>query len=102
MYVHVAIVSGKLPQNPIIISLFIDPNMASLEELKKVACETIDKLSGDLHNISKVIWEKPELAYEEHAAHDVLCDFLEKQGEVFLGVTCKVISAHLNLNLITL
>ena len=55
--------------------------MTSLEDLKRVACATIDKLSGDLHDVSKAIWSKPELAFEEHSAHDVLCNFLEKQGK---------------------
>lgn len=26
------------------------------------------------------IWSNPELAYEEHQAHDNICDFLESQG----------------------
>ena len=26
------------------------------------------------------IWSNPELAYEEHKAHDAICDFLEKRG----------------------
>ncbi|KAB8202062.1 hypothetical protein BDV34DRAFT_215723 [Aspergillus parasiticus] len=28
----------------------------------------------------KFIWSNPELAYEEHKAHDAICDFLEGQG----------------------
>lgn len=34
---------------------------------------------ADYHNVFQ-IWENPELAYEEHIAHDTLCDFLEGQG----------------------
>jgi metal-dependent amidase/aminoacylase/carboxypeptidase family protein len=26
------------------------------------------------------IWSNPELAYEEHKAHDAICNFLEEQG----------------------
>ncbi|KAF7519049.1 hypothetical protein PCG10_010417 [Penicillium crustosum] len=26
------------------------------------------------------IWSNPELAYQEHHAHDTICDFLEEQG----------------------
>lgn len=26
------------------------------------------------------IWSNPELGYQEHIAHDTICDFLEKQG----------------------
>lgn len=29
---------------------------------------------------SPQIWSNPELAYEEHRAHDTICDFLEAQG----------------------
>lgn len=59
--------------------------MATLEELKKVACDTIDKAAGDLNALSKAIWEKPELAFKEYRAHDLLCDFLKKQGR---GLNC--------------
>ena len=54
--------------------------MAWLDILKSTASNAIDGLSGDLHDVSKAIWSKPELAFEEHSAHDVLCNFLEKQG----------------------
>lgn len=37
-------------------------------------------LLGELHGISKEIWSHPELAMEEHHAHDTLTKFLETHG----------------------
>ncbi|KAJ9486418.1 hypothetical protein VN97_g6925 [Penicillium thymicola] len=34
-----------------------------------------NKFGGDYQ-----IWSNPELAYQEHRAHDTICDFLERQG----------------------
>ncbi|RAQ81167.1 amidohydrolase [Aspergillus flavus] len=36
---------------------------------------------SDKHNLfTNLTWSNPELAYEEHKAHDAICDFLEGQG----------------------
>jgi len=53
--------------------------MADVAQLKKIACETIDKHVEQLKQANKKIWEKPELLFEEKVAHDVLTDFLEAQ-----------------------
>ena len=58
--------------------------MASADELKAIACEAIDKHSEKLHLLSQSIWKNPELGYQEHHAHKVLTEFLEKAG--FPGV----------------
>ncbi|KAJ8090516.1 hypothetical protein PM082_002404 [Marasmius tenuissimus] len=42
--------------------------------------ETISNLSNDLRELSKSIHSNPELAFEEHKTHDVLVDFMKKQG----------------------
>ena len=49
-------------------------------QLKTVAFDAIDKNSAALQELSKAIWDKPELCFEEHTAHDLLTTFLEKQG----------------------
>ncbi|XP_062591362.1 xaa-Arg dipeptidase-like [Saccostrea cucullata] len=49
-----------------------------MEEVKKAACDFIDKYASELHHLSKSIWEKPELAYREHHAHDVIAAYLDK------------------------
>ncbi|XP_078324478.1 xaa-Arg dipeptidase-like [Crassostrea virginica] len=49
-----------------------------MEQAKKAACDFIDKYADDLHQLSKSIWENPELAYKEHHAHDVITEFLNK------------------------
>ncbi|XP_052286682.1 xaa-Arg dipeptidase-like [Dreissena polymorpha] len=53
---------------------------AERERLKKVACATIDAAADDLAALSAGIWEHPELNFEEHHAHKVLADFLERHG----------------------
>jgi len=49
-------------------------------KFKKIALDVIDEKKEDFGRISKEIWENPELAYKEFHAHDVISDFLEKQG----------------------
>lgn len=52
--------------------------LSSMEKAKQIACDFIDKHADDLHQLSKSIWENPELAYKEHHAHDVITKFLDK------------------------
>ncbi|OQE06513.1 hypothetical protein PENVUL_c017G09238 [Penicillium vulpinum] len=40
----------------------------------------IDSLAEPLRMLNQKIHETPELAYEEHVAHDAICDFLQSQG----------------------
>ncbi|XP_070580396.1 xaa-Arg dipeptidase-like [Ptychodera flava] len=54
--------------------------MADREGAKQKACEAIDKAATDLHSLSQEIWKNPELGYKEYHAHQVLTDFLEKNG----------------------
>ncbi len=44
------------------------------------AWSRVDELSELLLDVSHDIWDHPELCFEEHHAHDVLCDALESQG----------------------
>lgn len=48
--------------------------------LKKVACEAIENLSGELNELSQELWKHPELGYQEHRAHGVLIECLRKFG----------------------
>lgn len=48
--------------------------------MEKIACERIDSASEELNAISQDLWSNPELAFEEHHAHDLLTAFLEKEG----------------------
>ena len=54
---------------------------ASLELLKRAACEAIDRLEPELLHISHEIHAHPELAFEEHRAAALLADALRK-GEL--------------------
>ena len=50
------------------------------EILKQKAKEAIDSYSADLYDLSKKIWENPELCFKETYAHDQLTDFLAARG----------------------
>lgn len=40
----------------------------------------VTSINDKLKDINKYIYNNPEIKWEEHKAHDVLCDFLEKEG----------------------
>lgn len=44
------------------------------------AAAEVDRLADLLIDVSHRIWDHPELCFEEHHAHDLLCDVLEAQG----------------------
>lgn len=44
------------------------------------AVAEVDRLADLLIDVSHRIWDDPELCFEEHHAHDLLCDVLEAQG----------------------
>ena len=49
---------------------------------KELASVEIDSCKSELEKLSNSIWSNPELAWEEHKAHELLTDFLEKKGFV--------------------
>src|SRR3954452_4238928 len=51
-----------------------------IAEAKDRVAADVAARSADLIEVSHSIWEHPELCYEEHHAHDVLCDALESAG----------------------
>ena len=40
----------------------------------------VDRLAPTLIEVSHSVWDRPELCFEEHHAHDLLCDVLESEG----------------------
>ncbi len=48
--------------------------------MKSAAVSEIDKCKHELGEVSSEIWKNPELLFEEHKAHALLTDFLEKKG----------------------
>ncbi|XP_006902131.1 PREDICTED: peptidase M20 domain-containing protein 2-like [Elephantulus edwardii] len=54
--------------------------LSELELLKLRAAELIDEAAERLGALSCAIWSEPELAYEEHHAHQVLTSFLEQKS----------------------
>ena len=49
-------------------------------ELKDVASAAVYAAQGELNKLSGEIWKHPELGFEEHKAHELLTNFLEKKG----------------------
>ena len=52
----------------------------SVGELKQTKMSAIEGERDELRRISEEIWKHPELNYEEHTAHRLLTDYLEKNG----------------------
>ncbi|RAK81159.1 M20 family metallopeptidase [Aspergillus fijiensis CBS 313.89] len=50
------------------------------EEVRTAIDSALEKVASQLRQLNHLIWSNPELAYEEHQAHDAICNFLEKQG----------------------
>ena len=48
--------------------------------LQNKALEAIDSASNELFELNQKIWRKPELAYQEKYAHEVVTSYLEKKG----------------------
>ena len=48
--------------------------------MAEAAKAKIDASAEELNTLSQKIWSHPELYYNEHYAHQVLTDFLEKEG----------------------
>ena len=55
-------------------------SILNVDELKRVACSAIDDAAQMLHQIADSIFSHPELAFQEHHAHEVLTNFLENSG----------------------
>ncbi|GFR84976.1 peptidase M20 domain-containing protein 2-like [Elysia marginata] len=51
-----------------------------MDQLKQVACDTIDQWAGRLNQLSQDIWHHRELAFEEFKSHDTLTQFLTSAG----------------------
>ncbi|KAJ5917279.1 hypothetical protein N7466_010833 [Penicillium verhagenii] len=56
------------------------PVSVSPSEAQIAVDEALEKVAKQLRDLNHYIWSNPELAYEEHKAHDAICDFLESQG----------------------
>ena len=48
--------------------------------VEKCVQGAIDSNRKDLQSLSEEIWHNPELSFEEHKAHQLLTDYLEKKG----------------------
>ena len=59
-----------------------DPTLAAvdLDDVKQRMGDEIDRHADRLLEVSHRIHERPELSFEEHFAHDLLCEVLESEG----------------------
>ena len=48
--------------------------------LKRSVCEEVDRLAPTLIDVARSIHDRPELAFEEHFAHDLLTSTIEAEG----------------------
>ena len=53
---------------------------ATIEDAKADIFNEMDARASTLLDVSRRIWEHPELCFEEHQAHDLLCDTLAAEG----------------------
>ncbi|XP_071998072.1 xaa-Arg dipeptidase [Engystomops pustulosus] len=51
-----------------------------LEQRKQRVSDVIERESGALHALSQDIWKAPELAYQEHTAHQLLTSFFSSRA----------------------
>ncbi|CAC5409034.1 Peptidase M20 domain-containing protein 2 [Mytilus coruscus] len=51
-----------------------------MDLLKQSIFQAIDEASEELEKLSTDIWRNPELNFEEHHAHEILTNFLERKG----------------------
>ena len=67
-------------------------------QLKQCVISEIEKHSEELNKFGEEIWKNPELGYEEHKAHSLLTDYLERKGfdvvRSYLGVKTAFKATH--------
>jgi amidohydrolase len=56
------------------------PPLPDTAHLKRVVCDSVDAFGPELLAASHDIWQRPELAYEEHYASKRLADLLRSHG----------------------
>lgn len=57
-------------------------SVRSMSAVMSILESTMQALDNDLRTLSLQIHDHPELMFEEHYAHDTLCDFMESHGFV--------------------
>ncbi|KAL4862799.1 hypothetical protein BDV12DRAFT_190149 [Aspergillus spectabilis] len=52
----------------------------TIEEVKGSIDLALESANASLRQLNNQIWSNPETAYQEHKAHDAICNFLEEKG----------------------
>ncbi|XP_077552740.1 xaa-Arg dipeptidase-like [Haemaphysalis longicornis] len=50
------------------------------DDARTIAEGAIAAKSEEINSLGRFLWENPEIAFQEHQAHDRLCTFLENEG----------------------
>lgn len=58
----------------------LSANLPLKVDARKIVGGAVASRAEKLHSVGRFLWENPETRFEEHKAHDVLCDFLESEG----------------------
>ncbi|KAL1414886.1 hypothetical protein MTO96_007144 [Rhipicephalus appendiculatus] len=61
-------------------SLVLTPRKEMATDLKEFVHSVVEANSQDLWELSRFVWEHPELAFKEVQCHDWITDFLERRG----------------------
>ena len=77
--------------------IFCNANNAKSSKLKNVACQYIDSNRKSLIELSRQIWENPELAYEEVQSSKTLVRFLRKHNFEVCYLQTHSITIHVDL-----
>lgn len=56
------------------------PRVQRMDDARTIAERAIAAKSEEINSVGRFLWENPEIAFEEHQAHDRLCTFLENEG----------------------
>ena len=57
-----------------------DATSDPVDAARRAVCQRVDELAGVLLETSRAIHDQPELAFEEHLAHELLTGVLADQG----------------------
>src|SRR5262245_53564781 len=54
--------------------------MVDINEVKSAIADDVESRAPALVEVAHQLWDRPELCFEEHFAHELLCSILEADG----------------------
>ncbi|KAH9371438.1 hypothetical protein HPB48_013555 [Haemaphysalis longicornis] len=61
-------------------SRLVEGPIPQTDDARTIAEGAIAAKSEEINSLGRFLWENPEIAFQEHQAHDRLCTFLENEG----------------------